>query len=361
MTGSIASTNVQRRSGKFPPLSTPSLTLQGKRILDHNGNDILLRGHGWGRWGAQREQDAIDAKAQGANVIRIPVRWRGYYQGFPGTDSYQADAPGRVNPANLAILDAMIGWVTSRQMWAAPFSDSNCLQNSMQSLQNFNYCIAFPPTGGDWTVAGRNLWTDPVWREEWMQLLEFFADRYKDTPYIAWWEIMPEPNPLGVSAADVSAFYIEAARRMMARGWKRPFLVGPFGGYNINQIATALVKTSIPFIYTGNLFQFVNDTHAKNLSKTRTRFQSMLDLRAEADVPVFTQQVGCRTGDDPPPYDYTKQLLNLHVANKVGFTWWEYLDTVISPDEYGLLYSDGAGGYITKTDYLAMVVASFTA
>src|SRR3954454_19522978 len=69
--------------GGAPPMR---LSVSGQEILDPSGTPIVLRGWNWGQWGTMQPQDAADNRAQGANVVRIPLRWWGAW----GEDSVNA-------------------------------------------------------------------------------------------------------------------------------------------------------------------------------------------------------------------------------------------------------------------------------
>jgi len=113
------------------------LSVDGDKILDPSGVAIELRGWNWGQWGSEQAQDAADNAAQGANVVRIPLRWWGFYNNEDQTsdpvtriDSRSDDAPGHIEPQHLRALDRMIRDAACHGLWIDLFLDSNCGQAS---------------------------------------------------------------------------------------------------------------------------------------------------------------------------------------------------------------------------------------
>jgi hypothetical protein len=110
-------------------------------------------------------------------------------------------------------------------------------------------------------------------------------------------------------------------------------------------------------VYTGNLF-----LHAKrganeaSLDELRSRAKKVLDLRATHKVPVFVQQVGVRSGEDPSRWA-VKAVLSHLVANRLGFAYWEYR-AAGNPNEYGVIYQRG-NEWIPKRDWIDTITPFF--
>jgi aryl-phospho-beta-D-glucosidase BglC (GH1 family) len=234
-----------------PPPQVGRLSVRGAEILDPSGQPILLRGWNWGHWGSAQAQDAADNAAQGANVVRIPLRWWGFYKGRGGTVDSREDAAAAtagIDPDNLRHLDEMVRWASSAKLWIILFVDSDCGQNGTQDAQERKYC---DPQGR--FAKGRNFWTDTEARQRFLNVWRFVAARYKDTPYLGMFEPLPEPNPPGVSPEQINAFYDETmqAIRQVAPGV--PFLVGG-RSYRAPAIRDAFNPAWKDVVYTGNLF-----------------------------------------------------------------------------------------------------------
>ncbi|HJU84106.1 MAG TPA: cellulase family glycosylhydrolase [Holophagaceae bacterium] len=330
----------------------PRLRLRGPELLAPDGSPLILRGWNWGRWGITQPQDAADNAGQGAGCVRIPLRWWGFYEG-PGIDSRDDSqtATAGIDAAHLALLDAMVAQASAAKLWIILFIDSDCGQNGTQDAHEVAYC---DPSG--LYPNGHNFWTDLGARARFIKVWKFIAARYKDTPYLGLFEPLPEPDPTAMTDADITAFYDEvmAANRTVAPGI--PFLLGP-RLYQMNSAAAAYNPRWTDVVYTGNLFLHTGGTTDQNIADLGTRLQHLLDLRSTHQVPIFVQQTGVQSGDDPD-LTYLDALLALLTEKGVGYTYWDYRDT-LNPNGYGVIYQDGSGGWITKTAFLNTISGSF--
>ena len=338
--------------GPTPPggggSGTPRLRVSGPDLLGPDGHALKLRGWNWGRWGLAQPTDAADNAAQGATCVRIPLRWWGYYEG-PGIDSRDdtQTATAGIDAAHLAILDAMVAQASAAKLWIILFIDSDCGQNGAQDASEIAYC---DPRGE--YPNGHNFWTDPGVRARFINVWRFVADRYKDTPYLGLFEPLPEPNPTSGTDADISAFYDEVMMAIRAAAPGVPFLLGP-RSYGMKSAGAAYNAKWTDVVYTGNLFLHTGGTHDENVADLGARLQVLLDLHTSKQVPVFVQQCGVQSGDDPD-LSYLNALLSLLNGKGVGYTYWEYRDAT-NPDAYGVIYQDGQGGWIPKTAFLSTI------
>src|SRR5262249_22629310 len=109
------------------------LTISGTKILNPDGTEFIGRGWNWGRWGMFQPQDATDAKAQGSNIVRIPLRWFGLYGQITNDsrDDTQTATAG-IDAQHLAILDSMVIGAFNAGLRVLLFIDSNCGQDGTQ-------------------------------------------------------------------------------------------------------------------------------------------------------------------------------------------------------------------------------------
>lgn len=331
--------------------SSGRLSVRGADILDPAGKPILLRGWNWGRWGKVEPNDAAENASQGANVVRIPLRWWGQYRN-EDVDSRNdsATATAGIDPANLATLDGYVRSASKARLWIILFIDSNCGQNGTQNSDMESYCDPKREFRN-----GHNFWTDPAMKAKFINVWRFIANRYKDTPYLGMFEPLPEPNPPGASAADISALYAELMRNIREVAPGIPFLIGG-DGYKADNVPGAYNSAFKDVVYTGNLFLHAKGGEAQNVAQLKGRFQTLLDLRSKYNVPIFVQQVGVRTKDDPTQAQ-VKAVLSALVDNRVGFTYWEYRGSN-NPGEYGVHYQT-KGGWVPKPEMMSAVTASF--
>lgn len=328
----------------------PRLTLRGSEILDPQGKPIVLRGFSWGRWGMMQSGDGAANKAEGATMVRIPLRWWGIYE-YDSIDSRDDAVPGLVDPDHLKELDRMIADASSAGLWIDLFIDSDCGQNGTQEDKGTaKYC----DPEGKFGSKGRNFWTDPGERAKFFEVWKFIANRYKDTPYIGMYELLPEPNPSGYSAEDVSRFYQDLIKTITPIDPHTPFLIGAYKGYNIKSVESAYIKTSVPVIYTGNLFVYTElGSLASVTSNLKERLKALTDFRDKHQVPVFVQQTGARSGEDPGGV-YTDAVLSLLNQNHVGWAWWTYRQDNFG-DGFSIEYKKKDGTWARKDDLIAII------
>lgn len=331
------------------------LSVSGQDILDANGRPIILRGPNWGRWGTAVQQDAVDARAQGANCVRIPLRWWGLYGG-DNIDSRDDAAltTGTIDPAHLEILDNMVSWASQAGLYIILFIDSNCGQSGLQPGSP-----AYCDPNGDYP-NGRNFWTDLDARARFIQVWQFVARRYKDNPYLGMFEPLPEPNPLNPGTGhDIRDFYVEvcSAIRLVAPGV--PMLVGG-DTYKAANINASFMAGTMDIVYTADMFLHTGGaSQAANLAEFAGRVANLTSFRTQFNAPVFVQQTGVRSGDDPDQ-SYLNATLDQLVAAQLGFAYWEERDST-DPNGYGIRYQDGNGGWIVKPLVQAAVAAHYIA
>ena len=340
------------------PAAIPRLKVRGSDLLGPDGKPVTLRGWNWGRWGFAQPGDAARNAGEGATCVRIPLRWWGYYleHGVDSRDDAQTATAG-IDAGHLAILDAMIAQASAARLWIILFIDSNCGQNGTQGapadLSEVHYC---DPSG--LYPNGHNFWTDLDARAKFIEAWKFIAKRYKDTPYLGLFEPLPEPNPASASDADITAFYDEVMKAIRPVAPGIPFLLGP-RLYRMTDAANAYDAAWTDVVYTGDLFLHTGGTQAQNIADLQTRLQTLLDLRSAKGAPIFVQQTGVQSGDDPD-LTYLNALMPMLNQNGVGYTYWMYRDNQ-NPNGYGVIYQDGSGGWIPKQPFLDAISGYFKA
>ncbi|HZX29495.1 MAG TPA: cellulase family glycosylhydrolase [Telluria sp.] len=338
-----------------PPPPPARLTLSGTRMLAPDGSALSLRGINEGTWGEMRSSDAAAIAAQGANVVRVLIRWWGLY-GRSDVESRADAAPGHFEPDHLARFLQEVKWCQDAGLWVIPVIDSNCGQNGLQDADMAHYCDA---TGS--YPGGHNFWTDLAQRQLFKEAWVYLAGILKDYPRIAFYELLPEPleGHDASYAAQVSSFYQElmAAIEDGAGDRRTPFLVGARDAYNINLCDEAYIATprwANRVVYTGNLFIRTGNTQAQNIANLESRLGALTAMRDTRQVPVFIQQFGVRSGDDPTHFYLDAGLARMNAAG-VGYTGWQWRQNTTNPDEYALVIEDpNTGADIVKTAELAI-------
>jgi len=328
--------------------SPPRLAVQGRSLVDPAGHVLQLRGWNWGHWGSVQPHDAADNAAQGANAVRIPLRWWGAWGGHD-VDSRDdaAVATAGIEPNHLRTLDAMVAQASRAGLWIVLFVDSNCGQNGTQDADERAYCDPqnrYP--------QGHNFWTDADARRRFVAVWRFLALRYRDLPHLGLIEPLPEPNPPGVAPQAITAFYDEVMRAVRPLAPGVPFLVGA-RRYRADNVDAAWNPAWHDAVYTGNLFLHPG---AHGLAGFDRHLEALTALRDTRNVPVFVQQTGVRSGEDPDRQGLNAMLDALASAH-VGYTVWEYRGAA-NPDAQGVLYRKD-GGWTTKDAWLRDITAHF--
>lgn len=335
------------------PALPPRLAIDGPEFIKPNGKRIVLKGVSFGSFGEDDASDPAAVAALGANCVRIPLRWHGPYgklaDGTP-IDSRDNQATGFILRANFERWITRIEQCAAAGLWTIPGIDSDCGQSGTQSPEMVRYCDPYSVYGS----LGRNFLTDSslgalfeiVWRTA--------AARLRFIPNVAMLELFPEP----LDSRDAS--YAEPLRKFYARlmGAVRevdidtPFLVGARNAYDIRICSEACMSERNDCAYTGNLLTgWVCDE-----AKFAQGLDYLTELRDYAAVPVFVQQVGRLSADDPDNGHMVNALQRLGDA-RVGYAWWQWKQNTTDPTRYALHFKDDAGGWTPKQSELDCLTA----
>jgi hypothetical protein len=306
--------------------SAARLSVSGAHVLDPQGHDIVLRGYSWGQWGTAQAGDAAANAAQGANSVRLPLRWWGDYK-TSDIDSRDPSAPGHIDPSHLAELDKDIAWATGQHLWVVLFVDSNYGQGAGGRTDNF--------------------WTDPAMKQQFVEVWQFLAKRYRDKPYIGAYELLPEPNPPGVGDAAVKEFYDSMIAAVRAVDQRTPVVVGPNKDYDLKRLTAAHTTVDKNVIYTGDYFIFDNALN---------RMPDIVGFEKQFDAPVWINQVGIPSGNADSQAK-ARSVLGALNADGVGWAWWTYRISSTNPNVHGIYYEDPSDTtrWLVKSDWLALV------
>jgi hypothetical protein len=306
-----------------------------------------------GTWAEMVQKDAADIASQGAKIVRVLIRWWGLY-GTKDIDSQDELMPGHFKPANLDRFRAEIQWCIDAGLWVIPVIDSNCGQNGLQDPDMVAFC---DPEGS--YPGGHNFWTDLAMRQRFKEAWLHLAGILKDYNRIAFYELLPEPlegrGP--AQAAQVSAFYQELMAAIDTVDPRTPFLIGARDAYNISLCDEAFISDTRwkdRVVYTGNLFLRTGKTQAENIANLESRLDALVQMRRNRNVPVFIQQFGVRTGDDPDNFYLEAGLSRMNAAG-IGYTGWQWRQNTSNMDEYAIVVEDPETHEdVVKTDVLAV-------
>jgi hypothetical protein len=325
-------------------------------MLAPDGSAVILRGINEGTWGEMQSYDAATIAGQGGKVVRVLIRWWGLYGGTDVESRVDA-SPGHFDPAHLAQFLKEVQWCIDAGLWVIPVIDSNCGQNGLQSTDMAHYC---DPSGT--YPGGRNFWTDLTQRQLFKEAWIYLAGILKSYKNIAFYELLPEPleGRDSTYGAQVSAFYQElmTAIEDVAGDTRTPFLIGARDAYNITLCDEAYLSAprwSNRVVYTGNLFiHTASNTQSTILASIDTRLGALITMKNTRNVPVFVQQYGVRTAEDPDTFYLDYGLSHMNAAG-IGYTGWQWRQNTSNPGEYAVVVTDpNTGQDVVKTDVLAV-------
>ena len=78
-------------------------------------------------------------------------------------------------------------------------------------------------------------------------------------------------------------------------------------------------------------------------------------MRAARNVPIWVQQLGRKSADDPT-LEYMHRALQKMQENRVGFGWWQWKQNTSNPGEYALNYKGPNGaGWVAKEEEISLL------
>ena len=308
------------------------LTIDKRRILDPDGRQIVLRGYNWGQWDTWQPDDGNDNASDGANVVRIPLRWWGDWH--DGTDSFIADDPqvtcipdsAHVDPDHLTELRDTIQEATDAGMWVVLMVDSNYGQGAEMRPNNF--------------------WTNTCMEQRFELLWTLLATKYRSVPHIAAYEILAEPKPDGFDGRQVREMYEKWIGVIRQVDHNTPVIVGPTNDYDLSRLDEAYTMVDNKVIYTGNYF-IHDDEHADPTDRNHY----ITAFLGSHPAPVWINQVGIKSGVDSEAEAAAGTLLDAFAKESVGWTWWTYRERNSTIQGYGVFYQTDDGHWHERGDW----------
>ncbi|HEY0194109.1 MAG TPA: cellulase family glycosylhydrolase [Kofleriaceae bacterium] len=313
---------VTREVAAQPP--PPRLRADHTNLVDPTtSKPIVMTGYNWGQWNTMQDGDAADNVRQGANSVRIPLRWWGDWKS--GADSRVEDPEvDYIDPAHFDLLISTVKAATAKHMWVTIFVDSNYGQGASDVKGSF-----------------LNFWMQPTEKAKFKQVWRHVVNEFKTYPYIAAYEILPEPrpqypdangNPVPAPNQDVKQFYDDFIDVVRAIDTTTPIVVGPNNAYNLHDLDDAFTNhdPSNNVIYTGDYFIYDD-------GEPTARLPYIQDFLTTRKRPVWINQVGIRSGY-ADPFTKADQVLDGLAAMNVGWSWLTFREDTDSPDEHGIYY-----------------------
>jgi aryl-phospho-beta-D-glucosidase BglC (GH1 family) len=214
---------------------------------------------------------------------------------------------------------------------------------------------------------------------------QFLADRYKNKPGIAAYEILSEPHPKKpATGIDVRTFYEALINEIRKVDQRTPLMIGANDHYDINLLEEVYTNVDENIIYTFNFYlptEYIKPEKREqaglplvaypstftNLEGQEVQLnkdylvdviQPAIRFRDEHDVPVLINQVGARSRC-PGHLQYMEDVGDIFRQHHVPFTYWTYR-TQDDSTEYGLYWYDKKkDSYVLKEDQWELIGTIF--
>ncbi|BEV10301.1 cellulase family glycosylhydrolase [Asticcacaulis sp. DW145] len=328
----------------MPAQAEGFLRTEGTRIVDAKGQPVILRGMGLGGWMLQEgymlelpqfgtqsriraEIEAligpdktqafytawldthttradIDAmKRWGFNSVRLPMHFALFTlpvdkEPVPGQDTWLEDGFRRT--------DALLDWAKANDLYvildlhAAPGGQGNDINIS------------------DRDPTKPSLWQDPAHQAKMVSLWRKLADRYKDEPYIAGYDILNEPNWGFADASDRNGCQEKGnapLRELMVRTTKA---IREVDQRHIIIIEGNCWGNNYAGVLDGGLWDpnMVLSFHKYWNFTTRDTLTTILTLRDRYQVPVWLGESGENANT------WFSETIRLVESEGIGWAWW---------------------------------------
>lgn len=333
------------------------LTIEGHNILGPDGKTFYPNGSN-SRWNYAKDTDGVYLSSTiGANMQRIEFHW--LENGVAG-DARLTSAPGHIDPAQLALLQHYVNIYAAAGIRVDLAIHSSCGRSGTADDDNTggnppgtgNYCF-LGDNPANW-LNGRNFWSDPALRQEWLEMLGFLAAFFAGNPMVSIMEPLNEPDPPNVSDAAVASLLWQAADVIHAANPNVLVMLGGNGGYASNKITTVYSPSRPWIIYTFDWFDNPgNDPNNPLPVETRmqsllTRLQVPLQFRLARNVPVMPEQYGSHYGADNDRTVLAFSISTL-LANRMPGLQWEMRAPYVGPtiplnsQTFGWIWNRGDG------------------
>ena len=317
------------------------LRADGEKIVDANGQDIILRGLGLGGWMVQEgymlqtsnfagpqykikqkieeligeentkefynaylangitKRDIDSLKFWGFNSVRLPMHYNLY------TLPIEEENSGDVTwlEKGFELTDNLLEWCSSNQMYL--ILDLHAAPGGQGHDANIS----------DYDPTKPSLWESEANQQKMITLWQKLADRYKDNPWIGGYDIINEPNwnfegenrngcdemnnkPLRKLMVDVTKAIREVDKKHII------FIEGNCWGNNYNGI--------FPLWDDNLVVSFHKYWNYNDLES----IQKMLDYRKEYNVPIWLGESGENSNV------WFRDAIKLMESNNIGWAFW---------------------------------------
>ena len=322
-----------------PPLGelpNPSwLRAVNSSIVDDRGNYVLLQGVNYMGlefgWFGQSEEDFARITSWGFNVVRLPIGW-----------AYIEPRPGVINEEYLKVVDWVIYWAKKHGLYVI------LDMHQWRWSRRYKGC-GFPdwliPDAEDHLEASVKFFKD---RELWRRFADIWrvvAERYRDEPAIAAYDIFNEPMPRYdlVPREEfvklVEEFYKYVFDEIRKVDDKHILMYMPVWGGDLNAvpwISGENIVLTIHF-YVGGTWDGKTGYEKTSFKELKRAVEKCVELGLERGIPVWIGEFGVGSSAYRAS-DWAGDVLSLFEEHALGYAWWTYWR---DEDSFGLLYPNG--------------------
>ena len=308
------------------------LKADGKIITNEAGDTVLLRGMGLGGWMVQegymlqtasfanpqheiratiesligatatdafydawlanhcREADIDSLKSWGFNSVRLPMHYNLFT--LPIEDEPIAGQQTWLTKG-FVLTDSLIAWCAARQMYV--ILDLHAAPGG----QGYDAGIS------DYDPTKPSLWESQANRTKMASLWKKLAERYKDEPWVAGYDLLNEPNwdlPGGVALRNL---YVDCTDSIRSVDTTHMIIIE--GNWFANDFTGLTPPWDDNLVYSPHKYWSVND---------QASIQWVLDLQNQHNVPLYLGETGENSNV------WFRDAVRLYEDNNMGWAWW---------------------------------------
>ena len=324
---------------------------EGKKIINSNGEEVILRGMGLGGWmlmegymmqssdvaDTQHEfrnrlidlvgetktnnffdawlanhvtKKDIDSLAKwGFNSVRLPMHYNLF---TPSIEDEPVQGEITWIDKGFTMVDNLLDWCESNNMYLI------LDLHGAPGGQGTNAAIS------DYDDTKPSLWESQENKNKTVALWRKLAERYKDEPWIGGYDLINEVNGDHVTGPELKQFYIEITNAIREVDTNHIlFIEGHDWANNFTGLTPAWDDN---MVYSFHKYWSYNDTAS---------IQWVLDLREQQNVPLWMGEAGENSNT------WFTEAIQLFEANNIGWSWWpmKRVETIVGP--YSITFSEG--------------------
>ena len=327
------------------------LKTSGQKIIDENGNEVILKGMGLGGWmlmegymmqssdvaDTQHEfrnrlidlvgetktneffdtwlanhvtKKDIDSLAKwGFNSVRLPMHFNLF---TPAIEDEPVQGEITWIDKGFTMVDNLLDWCESNNMYLI------LDLHGAPGGQGTNAAIS------DYDDSKPSLWESQDNKDKTVALWRKLAERYKDEKWIGGYDLINEVNGDHVTSTGLKQLYVEITNAIREVDTNHIlFIEGHDWANNFTGLTPAWDDN---MVYSFHKYWSYNDTSS---------IQWVLDLREQHNVPLWMGEAGENSNV------WFTEAISLFEANNIGWSWWpmKRVETIVGP--YSITFSEG--------------------